>query len=251
MTTANFYDQLAPFYHLLFYGGFEAAIERHGKALDAVIRQHWGERIDTIQDISCGIGTQTLGLAQRGYNMTASDLSAAAIARAKTEAARRGLEIAFSVADMRQAFDEHGQQFDIILAADNSVPHLLSDDDILLAFKQVYNGCRPGGGCIISVRDYENEDRTSPQVRPYGLRVEQGVRYLIFQVWEFDGPIYEISMYVVEDDGTSAPKTHVMRTHYYAVGTGRLMALMEQAGFESVQKLEKAYFQPLLIGKKR
>jgi hypothetical protein len=149
---------------------------------------------------------------------------------------------------MRRAFDHHGRQFDVVLSADNSVPHLLSDDDILCAFEQFYRCCRPGGGCLVSVRDYENEDLGNRRMIPYGVRVEDGIRYLIIQVWEFDGPIYEISMYFVQDDGSAQPTTHVMRTKYYAIGARRLMGLMSKAGFRDIQKLDDAYFQPVIVG---
>lgn len=68
-----------------------------------------------------------------------------------------GLSVAFSVADMRHAFDHHQRQFDVVISCDNSVPHLLSDSDILVALKQFYKCARSGGGCIITVRDYEKE----------------------------------------------------------------------------------------------
>jgi len=149
---------------------------------------------------------------------------------------------------MRQAYDHHSRQFDIVLSADNAVPHLLSDDEILGAFRQLLKCCKPGGGCVVTVRDYENEDLTSGRVIPYGLREEHGIRYLVFQVWEFDGPIYELSMYFLQDDRASECKTHVIRTQYYAIGARELMELMEQAGFEQVQKIDEVYFQPVLIG---
>jgi hypothetical protein len=154
----------------------------------------------------------------------------------------------FSIADMRRAYDHHRRQFDVVLSTDNALPHLLSDDEILGALRQFFNCCAPGGGCIVSVRDYENEDRTSGQVRPYGLRMENGVRYLIFQVWDFHGEIYDLSMYIVRDDGTSKCETHVMRTQYYAIGISRLMELMAQAGFIAVERMDKAYVQPVIVG---
>jgi len=251
MNTADFYDQFAPFYHLVFGRGFDGAIKYHSKVLGSIIQQHWGTEVQSVLDVSCGIGTQSLGLSQRGYQVTASDLSAKAIERAKREAALRGLTVDFSVADMRQAYDHHGRQFDIVLSADNAVPHLLSDDEILGTFKQFFKCCKPGGGCVVTVRDYENEDLSSGRVIPYGLKVEHGIRYLVFQVWEFDGPIYELSMYFLQDDRASECKTHVIRTKYYAIGAGRLMDLMEQAGFEQVQKIDKVYFQPVIIGTRK
>ena len=247
MNPVDFYDRMSPFYHLIFPAGFDTSIQRHGEMLQAIIQTHWGTRVQSILDVSCGIGTQALGLSQRGYAVTGSDLSPGAIERARREAQGRGLHIDFSVADMRQAFSHHHRQFDLVLAADNSVSHLLTDAKILTAFEQFYQCCRPGGGCLITVRDYDNEERID-QVRPYGLRAEGEVRYLIIQTWAFDGPIYEISMYFVQDDGSAQCTTHVMRTHYYAIGITRLMELMQQAGFSRVQKLDEAFFQPVIIG---
>jgi SAM-dependent methyltransferase len=251
VSTADFYDQMTPFYHLLYAKDLDAAMEYQSRVLDTIIQQHWGAELQSVLDVSCGIGTQSLGLAQRGYQVTASDLSANAIERAKREAALRGLTVDFSVADMRQAYDHHGRQFDIVLSADNAVPHLLSDDEILVAFKQFFKCCKPGGGCIVTVRDYESEDLTSGRVIPYGMKVAHGIRYLVFQVWEFDGPIYELSMYFVQDEGAAECKTRVMRTKYYAIGAGRLMELMEQAGFEQVKKIDEVYFQPVIIGTRK
>lgn len=133
----------------------------------------------------------------------------------------RGLDIKFSVADMRHAYVHHGKQFDLVIACDNSVPHLLSDEDIVLAFEQMYACTRPGGGCLISVRDYDREERSGVQVKPYGLRSEGTTRYLLFQVWEFDGVYYDLSMYFVEDDGGAEVTTRVMRSRYYSCGHGQ------------------------------
>src|SRR5262249_13723690 len=153
-----------------------------------------------------------------GFKVTASDISSEAIKRAEQEAIKRGLNIEFSVADMRKINEHHNRRFDLIIACDNSIPHLLTDAEILTAFEQFYECTEQGGGCIISVRDYETEEKTGVQVKPYGIRIENGIRYLIFQVWEFRGLIYDLDMYFVEDRGEVNCKTQVMRTKYYAVG---------------------------------
>ena len=112
--------------------------------LNSVIRELWRDAL-TVLDVSCGIGTQAIGLAKLGYNVTASDLSPEEVERAKLEATLRNLSVAFSVADMSQAFNHHARQFDVVISCDNSVPHLLSDENILTAFRQFYQATRPGG----------------------------------------------------------------------------------------------------------
>jgi 2-polyprenyl-3-methyl-5-hydroxy-6-metoxy-1,4-benzoquinol methylase len=134
--TKDFYDKMAPFYHLIF-ADWEQSIERQAVQLAQVIQENWGNKVQTILDVSCGIGTQALGLAQLNYQVTASDLSDAAVERAKQEAQKQGLTISFSVADMRQAYSHHQEQFEVVISCDNAVPHLLTDDDILQAFQQL------------------------------------------------------------------------------------------------------------------
>ncbi len=225
---------------------------RQAAALDAIIRQAWGEEVQTILDAACGIGTQALGLAARGYQVAASDLSPAEVERARREAALRGLTLDFSVADMRAAFDAHGRrQFDLVIACDNSLPHLLTDDDLRQALGQFHACLRPGGGCLLTVRDYDREERDDVQVKPAVFRVDpDGVRRLVFQVWEADGPHYDFTLYLIEDRGGAEAVTHILRSRYYAVGTDHLLALMAEAGFADVARLDGVFYQPVLVGTK-
>ncbi|MFI5455145.1 MAG: class I SAM-dependent methyltransferase [Isosphaerales bacterium] len=244
----DFYDRLAGLYHLIF-PDWDDSIERQAGQLAAIIDGRWGAGNRSILDVSCGIGTQAIGLAKRGFVVTASDLSSGAIARARTEAQRRAVEIDFSVCDMRAAHAHHRREFDVVISADNSITHLLNNDDLLLALRQMHDCTRPGGGCLLTVRDYDREERGTGLIKPYGVRDEGGKRYVIFQVWDFVGQVYDMAMYFVVDDRISDQLvTHVMRTRYNAVGTGQLLALMRQAGFTSAERVDGEFYQPVLVG---
>jgi len=246
----QFYAGLAPLYHLI-YPDWDESVERQAFMLDSVIRETWEEDVSSVLDVSCGIGTQALGLAKIGYQVTASDLSPEEIERAKREAQTRDLSISFSVADMREAYDHHSQQFDLVISCDNAVPHLLTDEDILTAFQQMYKCTRPGGGCIISIRDYENENLSEPQVKSHGIREEEGVRWVIFQVWEPKGETYDLTIYFVEDRGGPECRTHALRSTYNTIGVSKLMEIISQAGFEDVNRVDERFFQPLIIGRRQ
>jgi SAM-dependent methyltransferase len=111
---SDFYDRMAGLYHLIFEN-WDASIERQAEQLTGILRDRWGTSTLSILDVSCGIGTQAIGLAKRGFIVTASDQSAGAIARAKTEATRRGVAIDFSVCDMRAAYVFHRRHFDVVV----------------------------------------------------------------------------------------------------------------------------------------
>ncbi len=243
----DFYDELAPLYHLI-HKDWDASIRRQGEQLSALIETEW-PKSKKVLDVSCGIGTQAIALARHGYCVTGSDISANAIERAEHEARARGAKVLFSVCDMRQARDHHGSGFDVVISCDNSLPHLLTDDDLLVAFKEMLACLSAGGGCIVSVRDYETEERGADIVKPYGVRTERGKRYLIFQVWDFDGEHYDLSFFFVEEDlASSKVRTHVMRSRYYAISVTRLLELMRQAGFKDVRRLDQVFYQPVLVG---
>jgi SAM-dependent methyltransferase len=243
--TADFYDQLAPYYHLLFED-WQASIDRQGNWLDAFIRAEWPST-RTVLDAAAGIGTQSLGLAARGYRVTASDISSRAVDRARKEAEVRGLEITAVTADLRALSETHGE-FDLVIACDNSLPHLLSDEEIRLALRECYRCVRPGGGCLFSVRDY-GDPGTGSEFHPYGIRRTAGGPLILFQVWEWDGPCYDVSFYVIDDGPTAPPSTRVFRSRYYAIPPQRLLELMRDAGFENVRRVE-GFYQPVLVGTK-
>jgi len=244
----NFYDRLSSLYHLIFEDWDESIVRQAGQ-LAAVIEGRWGAETRSILDVTCGIGTQAIGLAKLGFDVAASDVSEPALARARVEAERHAVKIDFSICDMRAASAHHRRQFDLVISADNSITHLLTDDDLLLALRQIYDCARPGGGCLLTVRDYDREERETGIIKPYGVREQDGKRYIIFQVWDFVGQIYDMSMYFVEDDRASEQLvTHVMRTRFNAVGTDKLLALMREAGFTSAERLDGCFYQPVLVG---
>ena len=254
MSTADFYNRMAPWYRLLF-PDWVASVQRQAEQLDSVIREYVQPAVKTILDASCGIGTQSIGLAQKGYQVTASDISADSIARAREESARRGLSIPFTICDFRRLAEAYDQTFDLVIACDNSIPHLLSDDDIRTAFGQMLACSQPGGACLISVRDYETMSRTGIEVQPDGERHDGDTRYEIFQVRRFEedpdkAGLYDVAMYFIEDRGEEECRTRIMRSRYYAITISRLLELMREAGWPRVERIDGRYFQPLILAQR-
>jgi SAM-dependent methyltransferase len=254
LTSESFYNALAPYYKAI-YPDWEASVKRQALALDHVIREFIGEYAQTVLDLACGIGTQSIGLANLGYQVSAADLSSGAIEQARIEAARHNVAIDFQVADMRQAWESYHRQFDIVIACDNSIPHLLNNQEILAAFRGFYACTRPGGGCIISVRDYAQLERPAhhKQFYPRLVHSVENGQVVIFDVWDFyDQDHYEITIYLLEDSGSHEVKTQAIRGgRYYCIEIPTLERLFLEAGFKSVTTLTDRFFQPLLVAVKQ
>jgi hypothetical protein len=130
------------------------------------------------------------------------------------------------------------------------VPHLLTDEDVAAAFHAFFRVLRPGGVCMLSVRDYDEVQRGTDLVRPYGVRWRDGKRHLPLQAWRWvDADRYDVSLYFIVDE-VSGPRVRCTTARYYAISPGRLSALLGEAGFQDVQRIDDAIFQPLLSARR-
>lgn len=248
-TVAPFYDKLAPHYHLL-YADWEASIQRQGAALAQLLEQGGIFAGAPVLDAACGIGTQALGLAAKGYELTASDLSPGALERLRQELDRRGLQARTQVDDLRTLGKVAPSSMAAVIACDNSLPHLLGDDEILQCLRSCHRVLRPGGLAIFSVRDYAAIPRVSPDVRPYAARTVGDERFLAVQVWDWDGDQYDLRLYLTRERPDGTCTTEVIRSRYHAITIERLLSLMAEAGFVDVRRLDGILHQPVLAGRR-
>jgi SAM-dependent methyltransferase len=130
------YDAFAPAYDLYTHdyeydawmGNVEAVAQRHGLR---------GMRH---LDIGCGTGKSFLPMLERGYEVTACDISPAMVERAREAAAGRAAHVL--VADVRH-LPVLGS-FDFATSMDDALNYLLSDEELADAFESVAHNLRPG-----------------------------------------------------------------------------------------------------------
>ena len=83
--TQTFYDNMATQYDKLFLD-WQATTREQAEILDKLFAENGFDHSAKILDCACGIGTQAIGLATLGYNVTASDISDGELAQAAERA---------------------------------------------------------------------------------------------------------------------------------------------------------------------
>ena len=213
----EFYDGLADEYHFLF-ADWRQEVAKQGEALDAIIRREAASAASSVLDCACGIGTQAIGLALRGYRVHASDFSEAAVTRARREAASFGVDMSFGVADFRALGAAIAAKFDVVICCDNALSHCLDESDLPAAATQARARLNAGGLFVASIRDYDRlleqsgAERGSDPGLP-GLQGQRpvhgprgtmpqvfddaGARRIAFQVWDWalDGRSYAVHQF--------------------------------------------------------
>lgn len=251
--TLRFYEHLAERYHLI-YADWHDAIEQYGAPLDRLLRDLWGDPPADVLDCSCGIGTQALGLAARGYAVHATDISVAAVARAAREAAAKGVTLTTGVADMRQLAAQVPGDFDVVLSCDNSVPHLLTDEDLQQAADGFRAKLRVGGLLLISMRDYDRIRAERPISQPPRVFDDRGGRRIVFQVWDWseDGAQYAVELFIMQRQADGW-HTDSFTATYRALQRQELSAVLAQAGFVDVRwhmPEDTGYYQPIVTARR-
>jgi glycine/sarcosine N-methyltransferase len=246
----DFYDSLAGDYHLMFADWWTSAVAQ-GEALDRFLRSRGVSPGATLLDCTCGIGTQALPLAARGYRVTGSDLSASAVARARDEAARRGIPITLGTADVRALTS--ADPFDVVISADNSLPHLRTEEDLGAALRAIRGVLAPDGVFLASVRDYDAlaRDRVAG-VMPV-THTEGGTRRIVGQSWTWTDDrrtvTFDLFMLRQQEDGWNAT---VRTTTYRAWRRAELTAAMTSAGFTDIvwaDPPDSGYYQPVVTAR--
>lgn len=248
-TAENFYDQLAEDYHFIF-NNWDDSLAYQGNTINKIILSSLpNSKTLSILDCSCGIGTQSIGLAQKGHHVTATDISPASVERARKEANKYEVNICFGVSDFRTLNKNIKGTFDVVLSADNSIPHLLNEDDLRQTANQLYTKVRPGGMLIITMRNYKEllkEKPTSTKPRTF-----DGGNRIVFQLWDWkeDGRTYTLHHFIMQKT-KGVWKTKQYSTSYRALLQTELTSFLQEAGFSNISwrsPEESGYYQPVLL----
>jgi SAM-dependent methyltransferase len=249
----RFYDLLAGDYHLLFED-WQQSVRRQGQVLDRLLSRGVGDRPLSVLDCCCGIGTQAIGLAIRGHRVVARDVSPRAVERARREAAEFGVSIQFAVSDLRHPATQPAGEFDAVLACDNSLPHLLTDEDLTKAVRNMADELREGGLFLASIRDYDGLIRERPRATPVRVFDGPAGRRIVFQVWDWsaDGGSYRLHQFIVTEADTEC-RTARFTTNYRALLREDLNRAIGSAGLTDVcwhSPEESGFYQPVVTARK-
>jgi SAM-dependent methyltransferase len=251
--TLEFYDALAADYHLIFQDWTES-VRRQGEVLDRLIRTE-RPNARSVLDCACGIGTQAIGLAARGYRVHATDLSPAAAARANREARAAGATLTTGVADLRTLASDVAGVFDVVLACDNALPHLLTDDDLGQAVRGMARKLRPDGLFLASVRDYDRLAAERPPGELPRSFADPTGRRIVVQVWEWapDGRTYRLELFILRQAGNEWRTTRHTAEYRALLRTDLERALRDEAGLTAIRwhmPDRSGYYQPIVTARK-
>ena len=248
--TQTFYDKLASQYDKLFLD-WQATTWEQADILDRLFTDNGFDKSACILDCACGIGTQAIGLASIGYNVTGSDISKGALDEAKERAAKNKVFIRFEHADFCSLSDTFHEQFDIVIAMDNALPHMLTSNDLASAVKSIVNQTKNGGMFVASIRDYDVLLMDKPPYSPPYIHKTACGQRVSFQTWTWEGDIYRLIQYIIDDEDSL--QVSKFECAYRATRRQEITDLLMANGCSEVVWLfpeTTGFYQPIVLAKK-
>lgn len=155
---AEFYDELSEDYADMI--DFHTRIESEKKIFEKIISDY---NIKRCLDAGCGAGIHSIILSKLGVDVVGIDISQAMIEKARELAQTFNSSAKFDVLDFSQIKERYKEEFDLVLCIGNTLVHLLSEKDLLIALRNFYNALKKDGILIVQILNYDkimgNEER--------------------------------------------------------------------------------------------
>jgi len=216
-------------YYNAFYEGKDYAAE--AKQIDTLLKKY-GEKIEKIMNCGCGTGKHDIELSKLGYQCSGIDMSRMMVDIAIENARQEGLQINFSVADIRSY--EPAERYDAVISMFHVMSYQNSNDDIVAAFRTARKALDKNGLFLFDVWYGPGVLSDKPMVR---VKEVQNDRHKLIRIAR---PVMHDKTNIVDvcyevlviDEKTSETKVINEKHHMRYFFRPELEFYLREAGFE-------------------
>ena len=222
---SDFYDGLAPEYDAM--TSFEKRFVRDKPFFRMLIERY---KIGTAIDAGCGTGFHSMMLAQLGVKVTAVDLSAVMLERVGEHARDLGMDLTLVQAGFDELATTIHQPVDAVFCLGNSLPHLLTVNDLSRALENFASVLKPSGLLFMQQLNYDRilHDRERIQsIKESGTKVY--IRY-----YDYDGDHVSFNIIVLDKQRGAADQT-LKSILLRPIRKDSLFSLLTTAGFSGIE----------------
>ncbi len=190
-----------------------------------------------VLDCAAGAGQLAVGLALRGFDVTAADASAAMVERTRRLAEQRGVALRTATCTWAELGGQGwAEPFDAVFCVGNSLAHAAGGAGRRAALSAMAAVLRPGGLLVLTSRNWERVRATRTGLEVDDRLVERGGRRaLVVRAWTIPERrearhAVDIAVALIGDAG--AVETHRERLDLWAFSAADLDGDLRAAGLE-------------------
>jgi glycine/sarcosine N-methyltransferase len=179
---------------------WEERLARELPFLEARLIEHGARRV---LDVACGTGHHAIALAKRGYEVVGTDVSEGMVNRARQNAEAAGVSATFRQVGFGRLSQTIERSFDAILCLGNSLPSVLSEEELGAALADMAALLVPGGVLIIQNLNYDRVWPRQERFMPLQSYRDGQEEWLFFRFVDFHPETLTFNMVVFRGDDES------------------------------------------------
>ena len=141
----DLYDKFA--YDYDEFGAIEEYLGNEKTFFETLFKKH---HVKTVLDCACGTGQHLYMLSKMGFDVSGSDYSESMLAVADKNLRKHGKTIPLGQCDFRYLEQKHRKTFDAIVCLTTALPHLHTDEDLIMALKSMKNRLNENGLLVLT-----------------------------------------------------------------------------------------------------
>jgi glycine/sarcosine N-methyltransferase len=186
-----------------------------------------------VLDAATGTGMHAVALAKQNFQVTGADISMGMIKHARKNAIDFGVEARFEISGFGSLALTFGvQSFEAVLCLGNSLPHLLSREDLDRALADFAACLKTEGVLIIQNRNFDavltNRERwMEPQ-----SHIEENTEWIFQRFYDFDSDgLLTFNMVILKKHGGGKWEQKVVSSRLRPILKVELLLSLSEAGF--------------------
>jgi 2-polyprenyl-3-methyl-5-hydroxy-6-metoxy-1,4-benzoquinol methylase len=189
-----------------------------------------------ILDSACGTAMHSIALAQLGHRLSAADLVPEMVAQGRLNVKAAGITLDLKTAGFGELKSKFGAgRFDLLLCLGNSLPHVLTDEDLVSAITDFAACLRPGRMVLIQNRNFDAVMEKKERWMEPQVHTEHDSEWIFQRFYDFlpDGLI-RFNIVTLKRDGQSDWKSKVTSTYLHPQLRSDLERRLSEAGFTHI-----------------
>ncbi len=222
LSNQDFFDELSVQYDSMI--PFEKAVELKKKLFKNILRDNH----KTIADIGCGTGSDSIALAEMGYNVKSFDPSAQMLDKAKLNANKRGLDLNSYQFGASQIPDDFNGKFDIVISIGNTFANI-EKESFQPSVKKCYDLLKEQGSLFIQVLNYKLIIKENKRI----VNITESEEHFFIRFYDFIND--EIKFNILKFSKANPKENNLITTSVYPYSAKDFNNSLLEAGFKSIK----------------
>ena len=223
----QFYEELSDEYDAMTQ--FETRFEKE-KDFFMDLKKEYGFR--RVLDAGCGTGFHSILMAKLGLEVTGVDSSSEMLKRAMENATTYQVDVQFQEGAFQELSLCVEDTFDAVFVLGNVLPHLLTEGEIVVSFKNFHTLLNEGGILVIQNLNYDRIVQRKERI--IGVKKHAGSIFVRF--YDFNEERVKFNILILKENGDGY--THnLISTELKPLYQAELLEWLGQAGFRKIRSM--------------